>query len=98
MANPSPTKLNPFLPERRLSMSWLNVGALILVVVLFYWFIVKPKSAELTKVQDNLTQVNNSYQTVQQEKNELNTLITKLQSSKAEIKELDEAIPLSDRS
>lgn len=96
--NSNTTKLNPFLSERRLSMSWLNVAALILIVVLFYWFVVKPKSAQLKTVQDNLTQLNNSYQTIQNEKDELNGLITKLQSSKDEIKELDEAIPLKDRS
>ncbi len=90
-------KLNPFLSERRLSMSWFNLLALVLIVILFYWFMVRPKSAQQHTLDKNLTALSSTYQTVQNDKDELNSLVSKLQASKSEIKQLNEAIPLEDR-
>lgn len=70
---------------------------LLVVLVLFSWFILKPKLSHSREVRNNLQTATAQLAKIQQDQQDLNRLVDKLRSSSDEVVKVDEALPLSGR-
>lgn len=70
---------------------------LIVVIALFSWFIVKPALSQSQAVREELRVATEKRAAVENDKRELNRLVSQLQSSESDIKITDEALPLVGR-
>src|SRR6476469_5499542 len=86
-----------YLEERRLG-SPIVQGILVLVVlVLFSWFILRPKLAATMQTRADLQTNQIQLAKVQADQAELNRLINDLHAAPDDVALLDEALPLNDR-
>lgn len=79
------------------SSSIVQIVLLAIVLVIFSWFILKPKLSQSTEVSTNLKTANAQLTKVEQDQQMLNELITELRSSTKEVEKIDEALPLNGR-
>ncbi|MDE2311927.1 MAG: hypothetical protein KGJ93_02445 [Patescibacteria group bacterium] len=75
----------------------VEIVLLLIVGVLFYWFIVSPKSAELAAKQSQNDEVQKQVQSVNTDIETLRNLSADLSQHDADISRLDQALPLSER-
>lgn len=79
------------------SSSIIQIVLLAIVLVLFSWFILKPKLSQSTEVRGNLKAAEAQLAKVRQDQQDLDALISELRSSPDEIVKIDEALPLNGR-
>lgn len=72
---------------------YVQVVILFIIISIFYWFLVKPKQAQLSEKQVKLDQINTSVSDLDKVIGKLKGLISQVQSSKQEIAKLEEALP-----
>lgn len=91
-----PKNINIGLPQKiKASRNFIVEIVLLLVFcVLFFWFLVLPKKAEVSAKQDVLEQTLSQQQLADTQLGTLKQLILNLNSHKDEVASLDEAIPL----
>ena len=77
--------------------SLAEIVALILVIVLVFWFFVKPKMVELSAVRADVKSEQAIANRVEADSAQLTKLVSKLQQSKKDVDLLDEALPLESR-
>lgn len=78
--------------------SIIEVVLLIIVIVLFSWFLVWPKKAELQTRVDAYKVVEESYNSLAGDVDKLKDLVKQLEASGPEVEKLDEFLPLQERS
>ena len=88
----SPVKLS------KLQFTITEVIFLLILIGLFYWFVVQPKTASVKAQNEQLSQANLEKEQIQKNLADLNKSITVLESNQTDIKYLDEALPLDSRS
>ncbi len=89
------TPVRSSLPQKAsVRYSMIEVVLLIVVIGLFYWFIAKPKIAELSVQQAKLESVQSEQQALAGNLKKLKGLVAQLKSSPDKVKLLDEAMPL----
>lgn len=82
---------------RELSNPFIQIAFLLIILVLFSWFILKPKLSQSTESRQTLKAAEEQYKVTQHDEQELNRLIGQMRSSSKEITKIDEALPLSGR-
>lgn len=90
-------KINMSLPAQMTTGSRsyiIEIVLLVIVSILFYWFIVTPKNADLAAKKTVLEAYKKEQSTISGNLDILNKLAAQLKSNSAEIAKLDEAIPL----
>jgi Tfp pilus assembly protein PilO len=81
----------------RAQTSMVEIVALIVVIVIVAWFFVGPQASKLKTQKSQLKQAQAEFQSVEQDKNGLNQLITNLHQAPTDIALVDEALPLDNR-
>ncbi len=77
--------------------SVIETVALIVVIILVFWFFVRPQSTILGTEKTTLQQAQAEYAQVDQDKQKLAELTARLKKSQADIVLVDEALPLNNR-
>lgn len=77
--------------------SIIETVALAVVIVLVFWFFVRPQSTILKTERATLQHAQDEYQAVDQDKQKLAELTARLKKSQADISLIDEALPLQAR-
>lgn len=75
----------------------IQIVILMIIVVLFSWFLLKPKLATTMETRKSLDTANAKLKQIENDKRDLNKLVNELQSSKKEVALVDEALPLGGR-
>lgn len=75
----------------------VQIILLLIVLVLFSWFILKPKLSHSTEVRSNLKASEAQLDSVKQDQQDLGQLVSDLRDSSSEVSKVDEALPLSGR-
>jgi Tfp pilus assembly protein PilO len=75
----------------------IQVILLLVVLVLFSWYMIKPKLADLKVTKADLQSSQDQLAGVQQDKKDLTRLISDLHSATTDVAKVDEALPLNDR-
>ncbi len=70
---------------------------LLIVISLFSWFLFKPKLSEVITNRHTLTAAKSQLAAIDNEKRELNRLVSQLSSAGGDVSLIDEALPLSGR-
>jgi Tfp pilus assembly protein PilO len=70
---------------------------LAIILVLFSWFVLRPKLSQSLETRSELTAVQAQFAQIQQEQQDLNRLVEQLHSSPEQVAKVDEALPLNDR-
>lgn len=83
----------PLPQNSRQKVNLFEIILLLVVIGLFYWFVVSPKSAELDAASATLTKLQTDQKNVESQKAELSALIQKMQENKSDIEKLDEGLP-----
>lgn len=83
----------PLPQNSRQKVNLFEIILLLVVIGLFYWFVVSPKSAELSTASATLTKLQTDQKNVESQKAELSALIQKMQENKSDIEKLDEGLP-----
>jgi Tfp pilus assembly protein PilO len=84
------------IPQKQSSRNSLfEVGLLIVICVLFAWFIILPKRADLSQKNDDLAKLQQQQIQTDNQLAKLKTLVASLSSNSQNIAEMDQAIPLS---
>lgn len=96
--NSQAPKISAIYKSRQLQSPITQSILMLLVIVLFGWFILQPKFANTKEQQSELDTFEAQQASLEADREELNRLISKLESSSDEVKLLDEAIPLHTRS
>ncbi|MBI5530616.1 MAG: hypothetical protein HY918_03905 [Candidatus Doudnabacteria bacterium] len=78
----------------RYKNSLVEAVLLLIVSVLFYWFIVSPKNADLAVKKDNLVKIQEQESKLADATQKFEAMVKDLQSHKKEITDLDQALPL----
>lgn len=73
----------------------MEVGLLIVICALFFWFIIMPKNASIAAKKQTLSQVQSEENQINQSLTQLQSLVKTLQSNTTQVSELDQALPLS---
>ncbi len=89
--------LNPHSRSKQIQSPLFQAVLLIIAIVIFWWFILSPKYNQVSTKRAELASVQSQQSSLENDQEELNKLIDKLESSDAQIKLLDEALPLSNR-
>lgn len=85
-------------PEMKNYKNFLVEGVLLLIAgVLFFWFVILPKQAEVQKRQDALTKIEAEEVKMADSLAKLQAMVKQLQTSSKEISQLDQAIPLDSK-
>ena len=92
----SPT-INSFTHNAQMRNPMLQAILIIIVVALFGWFIVLPKNTQVKDKTDQLATLEAQSQSLQSDMEAVNKLVAQLETSKDEVKLIDEALPLSNR-
>jgi Tfp pilus assembly protein PilO len=74
--------------------SFIEVGLLIIICVLFFWFIILPKKASKDLKQNNLNKLQDQEKTMADKLAKLQQMVVNLKSNPQALAELDEAMPL----
>jgi len=74
--------------------SLMEIILLVVVIVLFYWFIAKPKQAEVASLDSKYSEVKAEAESVKNQVEQLKGLVQQLKSHSKDIMLLDEALPL----
>src|SRR6185295_13057719 len=86
--------------------SWKQTGAqtsivetvaLLVIIVLGFWFFVRPQMKVLSTEKVNLEKAQTEYEAVDQDKQKLVELTARLKKSQADLTLVDEALPLHNR-
>lgn len=86
---------NPVLKiARNATSSYVEVGLVILIIGLFYWFMVLPKQRGLKVQNEQLAKLQDEDKSLADNVAKLQSLIEKLKESKSNVQKLDEALPL----
>ncbi len=93
----NPPSIQNMYDNKQLTSPLVQIVLLLVVIVLFSWFLVKPKINESTDLHRTLAAKKQQLGKLQSEKQELNRLISQMQDSAEDIKLLDEAVPLTGR-
>ena len=96
--NPQTSKISAIYKSRQMQSPITQSILMLLVIALFGWFILQPKFAATKEQRVKLDAFEAQQASLEQDKEELDKLISKLKSSPDEVKLLDEAIPLHTRS
>ena len=90
------TNINLNVPPQigRYKNSLVEAVLLLIVSVLFYWFIVSPKIADLATKKDNLQKIQQQESKLADATQKFEAMVKDLQTHKKEITDLDQAIPL----
>lgn len=91
------TNSTPLTRSKQLQNPLLQSVLLIIAAILLWWFVITPKYADVMSKRDDLAKINGQKAVFEKEQIDLNKLVAKLESSDAEIKLADEALPLSTR-
>lgn len=83
--------------QRDFTNPTLQAIMLAIIVVIFSWFIVKPKLADYTTTRNTLKTAQAKLKQSQEDQKNLNELIAKLRDSKDDVALIDEALPLQGR-
>jgi Tfp pilus assembly protein PilO len=83
--------------RRNFTNPTLQAVLLAIILVLFSWFILRPKLSQTSETRSNLSTAQAKLKQTQADQNNLNQLVSKLRSSKDEVALVDEALPLSGR-
>lgn len=75
----------------------VQIVLLSIILVIFSWFVLKPKLSSSTEVRANLKTAESQLGKIQQDQQDLGRLLSELRSSTDEIAKVDEALPLSGR-
>ena len=70
---------------------------MLIVIVLFSWFVLKPRLATFNDTRAQITAAEAQFKKLDAERNDLDLLVKKLQSSPEEVSIVDEALPLNGR-
>lgn len=97
MATESPN-LRTVYNSQQLRSPLLQSVLMIVVIVVFGWFVLQPKYATTQEQKGQLDTLEDQQATLEADREELNKLLNRLQSSDDQVKLLDEAIPLHTRS
>ena len=93
----TPPSIQNMYDSKQLSSPLTQIIFLIIIIVLFSWFLVKPKLSESSVKHAELTTKKEQLAKIESEKRDLNRLIAEMQSSGEQVKLVDEAIPLTGR-
>lgn len=74
-----------------------EIGLLIIVIGLFYWFIVMPKKAAVETLQTQYQTLSQQQATVKENKKKLATAIAEMKAHPQEVAIINEALPLDNR-
>ncbi len=85
------------MPRAQLGNPLMHIIVLAVIAGLFTWFILIPKYQAYSANKDRLDGMQKQRLSLQNDTKDLNRLIESLDSSKEDVKLLDEALPLSDR-
>ncbi len=85
-------------PTQRRTNAIFEIVLLVVIAGLFYWFVARPKQAQLSLVQDNIVSLQQERDSLDSNKQKLQHLIAQLDANKTEITDMDEALPLSSKS
>jgi len=96
MAFQSP-QISSLYHNKQLTSPVAVIVLLVMIIVLFSWFILKPKMSSVSAQHGNLKTLKSQLSAVDNEKRELNRLVAQLADSKDEVTLTDEALPLSGR-
>jgi Tfp pilus assembly protein PilO len=83
--------------NKQLNSPLSQIILMLIVIVLFSWFLFKPKLTTVIENRKVLTAAKSQLASVDNEKRELNRLVQQLQSASSEVKLTEEALPLSGR-
>lgn len=83
----------PLPQNSRQKVNLFEIILLLVVIGLFYWFVVSPKSAELNAASASLTKLQADQKNVESQKAQLSALIQKMRENKSDIEKLDEGLP-----
>lgn len=75
----------------------IQVVLLLIVLVLFSWFLLKPKLAQTLQTRTDLKSTQEQLSKIQQDKADLANLVTSLRGSQDAVSKVDEALPLTGR-
>lgn len=74
--------------------SIVEIVLLLVIAVLFYWFVVSPKKAELVVEQDKIQVLKAEQSKIQAQKQELERFIRTMKTDPSSLSKLDEALPM----
>lgn len=77
--------------------SLLELGAFIIIAILFFWFIVGPKRSLIAAGQAQVQTLTQESEKFADQQNKIQNLVKQLTQSSKEISELDESLPLHPR-
>lgn len=77
--------------------NFIEIILLCIIIVLFSWFVLKPKVIILAQKRVELKNVEQQQEMVKTKKAEFEALVSKMQGAKADFTILDEALPLQPR-
>ena len=89
--------INSISPKTQMRNPMLQAILIIIVVVLFGWFIVIPKNAQVSQKSQQLEVLETQAQNLEADLETVNRLVAQLESSDSEVKLVDEALPLTNR-
>jgi Tfp pilus assembly protein PilO len=81
----------------RTNTSIVEIIALVVIIVIVGWFFVRPQMSVLKMGRATLKEAQADFARVEQDKNDLSKLITKVKQSSSDLALVDEALPLSGR-
>lgn len=90
--------INALSRHRQMKNPILQAILILIVIIVFGWFVLAPKYSASNATRTELAALREQHANLQNDQVELNRLIALMQSSGDEIRLLDEAVPLSDRS
>ena len=97
MAMNPPSIQNGSTQSRSFGNPVVQAIMLLLILVLFSWFLLRPKLSQSMESRTNLVGVQSQLAQIQQENKDLESLVEQLHSSPDEIAKVDEALPLNGR-
>lgn len=93
----TPKKTLNITPRSSFRHSWFEVGLLIVVIGLFYWFLILPKKTQINTLQAQYDQLNTQDQSIENTESKLSQAVSDMRSHPTEVAYLDEALPLDNR-
>lgn len=79
------------------SRSSLEVVLLLIIAVLFYLFLLQPKTEQLTDRKATVAKLTEDKRKAEQNKKQLESMVSQLKKHQADVVKLDEALPLDSR-
>jgi len=95
MTTPAIKTVAPKLPSER--NNFIEIILLCAIIVLFSWFVLKPKVINLAQKRVELKNIEQQQEMIKTKKVEFESLVTKMQGAKQDFAVLDEALPLQPR-